>query len=135
MREKKLNSAVTADIADLGWDKSGATDEQIGNALDKMHGDGLIVSGYRYTVSGPAGDGKARSVTQFWFKATNVAAAKQCYVGGCSGQVCSEIEGVITTCEARPEYACYHNATCEAQADGSCGWTPTAELQTCLGNP
>ena len=135
LREKKLNSAVSVDIADLGWDKSGARDEQVGEALDRMHTDGLIVAGYRYTVSGPAGTAKARSVTQFYLRATDAAAEKTCFVGGCSGQICSETEGVISTCEWKPEYACYHSATCEVQADGNCGWTQTAALQACLANP
>ena len=134
-KELKLNSAVTATIADVQWDRSGASDRLIGTALDKMHTDGLIVSGYRSTVTGPAGEGKARSVTQLWFKATNEVAQAECFVGGCSGQVCSEDEGVITTCEFRPEYACYHTATCEVQSDGKCGWTASAELSACLANP
>ncbi len=135
LRERKLNSSVKAEIADLGWDKSGATDEQIGEALDRMHTDGLIVSGYRYTVSGPGGQAKARSVTQFYLRVTDTPAEKTCFVGGCSGQICSDQEGVISTCEWRPEYACYQNATCEVQADGNCGWTATAELSACLMNP
>ncbi len=57
-----------------------------------------------------------------------------CYVGGCSGQVCSDDPSVYTTCEWRPEYACYQDATCELQADGKCGWTDTPELQRCLDN-
>jgi hypothetical protein len=128
-KESKLNSAVTAMIADIQWDNSGASDRLVGTALDKMHTDGLIVSGYRTTVTGPGGDGKARSVSQLWFKMTNEPAQAECFVGGCSGQVCSEDQGVITTCEFRPEYACYHDATCEVQSDGKCGWTQTSELQ------
>ena len=60
--------------------------------------------------------------------------AAPCYVGGCSSQVCSDREGVITTCEFRPEYACYREsfATCERQGDGSCGWTPNADLSACI---
>lgn len=134
LRERKLNSSVRADIAELGWDKSDATDEQIGVALDKMHTDGLIVAGYRTTVSGPGGQAKGRSVTQFYLRATDEVTEKQCFVGGCSGQVCSDQEGVITTCEWREEYACYREATCEVQTDGNCGWTQTAALQACLGN-
>jgi hypothetical protein len=134
-REKKLNSALNVSIADLGWDKSGATDEQIGLAFDRMHTSGLIVAGYRYTVSGPAGTAPARSVTQFWLRATDEAATKTCYVGGCSGQICSDEQGVISTCEWREEYACYRTAACEVQADGNCGWTQTTELQACLANP
>jgi len=60
------------------------------------------------------------------------AAATQCYVGGCSGQVCSDQSGVVTTCEYMPWYACYRDATCEPQPDGTCGWTPTPELAQCL---
>ena len=58
-----------------------------------------------------------------------------CYVGGCSSQVCSDEEGVVSTCEWREEYACYQGAACERQADGECGWTQTDELRECLGEP
>lgn len=135
IREKKLNSSVKAELAELGWDRSGATDEQIGTALDKMHTDGLIVSGSRFTVTGPGGTGKGRTVEQFWLRATDEApAGKQCRATGCSGQICAE-EDRFSTCEFRPEYACYQAATCEVQADGECGWTQTTELQACLANP
>jgi hypothetical protein len=39
---------------------------------------------------------------------------------------------VVSTCEWRPEYACYADATCEVQDDGACGWTETDELRDCL---
>jgi hypothetical protein len=55
-----------------------------------------------------------------------------CVVGGCSGQVCSDDGGVVTTCEWLPEYACYRKAACERQADGACGWTLSDELAACL---
>lgn len=59
--------------------------------------------------------------------------AKQCRVGGCSGQLCvGPGEPDVTTCEWRPEYACYRDATCERQPDGGCGFTPTKELRRCL---
>jgi eight-cysteine-cluster-containing protein len=58
----------------------------------------------------------------------------ECRATGCSGTVCAA-EDVITTCEFRPEYACYQSATCGAQADGQCGWTMTPELEACLANP
>ncbi len=38
----------------------------------------------------------------------------------------------MSTCEFKPEYACYKSATCERQKSGSCGWTPTAELTKCI---
>ncbi len=57
----------------------------------------------------------------------------RCVVTGCSSQVCSD-RPVATTCEWRPEYACYADATCERQADGKCGWTMDTELTTCLAD-
>jgi hypothetical protein len=58
-----------------------------------------------------------------------------CSVGGCSGQVCGEasaLDGLVTTCEYRAEYACYKEAVCERQATGMCGWTETPALRACL---
>lgn len=55
-----------------------------------------------------------------------------CFVGGCSGQICSSNKDVITTCEYREEYACYKSAKCERQSNGQCGWTDTPELSACL---
>jgi hypothetical protein len=129
-REKKLNSSATASLAEIGWDASGATEEQIGTAIAQMFTNNVIIAGDRYTVSGPGGTGKARTATQFY---TRVLDEKTCFVGGCSAQLCSDREGLISTCEWREEYACYAGATCEAQADGECGWTQTDELLTCLG--
>jgi hypothetical protein len=57
-----------------------------------------------------------------------------CFVGGCSGQLCTEERGAVSTCEWREEYACYQNAKCERQQSGKCGWTPTTELNMCLSN-
>lgn len=58
-------------------------------------------------------------------------ASGECRRAGCSGQVCADRD-VVTTCEFRPEYACYQNARCERQPSGECGWTPTLELRSCL---
>ena len=58
-------------------------------------------------------------------------AAGECRATGCSGQICSD-EDVITTCEFKPEYACYMTAKCERQPEGRCGWTMTPELKSCL---
>ena len=62
---------------------------------------------------------------------------KGCMIGGCSGQVCTEAgNDPITTCEFRPEYACYQEnfARCEVQSDDKCGWTENNELKQCLSN-
>jgi hypothetical protein len=129
-REKKLNGSATENLAEIGWDASGADEETIGKAIEQLFINDVIISGDRYTVRGPGGKGKARTATQFY---TRVLDEQTCFVGGCSGQVCSDREGVITTCEWRDEYACYADATCEVQGDGTCGWTPTEELLGCLG--
>lgn len=57
-----------------------------------------------------------------------------CRVGGCSGQLCTSAAGggAVSTCEFRPEYACYRGATCAVQPSGQCGWTPTDSLRSCL---
>lgn len=56
-----------------------------------------------------------------------------CIITGCSGQVCAS-QPVITTCEWREEYACYHDpniTTCGCNM-GICGWAQTPELALCL---
>jgi hypothetical protein len=57
-----------------------------------------------------------------------------CFVGGCSGQICTDNPNIASTCEWREEYACYRTAKCERQASGQCGWTDTKELRACLIN-
>jgi eight-cysteine-cluster-containing protein len=64
-----------------------------------------------------------------------VVTSKGCFVGGCSGQICSDRQDIASTCEFREEYACYKTAKCERQAGGQCGWTETSELKMCLNNP
>lgn len=64
------------------------------------------------------------------------APADDCIRTGCSGIICTEPGNEqITTCEYKPEYACYEQASCERQADGTCGWTQTEALASCLANP
>lgn len=76
----------------------------------------------------PAGDYR---FTLTVAKAAPVVVAK-CYVGGCSGQICSDQPDAVSTCEYRAEYACYKQATCERQSNGQCGWTQTTALASCL---
>ena len=66
--------------------------------------------------------------------------ANGCAVSGCSMQLCISAEeaaagGGVSTCEFRPEYACYREASCEIQANGKCGWTETETLKQCLAHP
>lgn len=58
-----------------------------------------------------------------------------CAIGGCSNQVCGEvdeIDNMATTCEFRAEYACYPFARCEQQTSGECGWTETEQFSRCV---
>lgn len=57
-----------------------------------------------------------------------------CFVGGCSNQICSDSQGMVSTCIYKEEYACYKNATCARQSDGACGWTKTKDLEMCLSS-
>jgi len=59
-----------------------------------------------------------------------------CVRAGCSDHLCVE-EGmdIASTCEWRPVYECYQQATCERQQNGQCGFTPTHELVECLERP
>ena len=60
----------------------------------------------------------------------------ECVRGGCSGTLCSEPgNDMVSTCEWKPEYACYQKAECKRQAGGACGWTKTPELDACVANP
>jgi hypothetical protein len=63
----------------------------------------------------------------------NAPALPACEKSGCSGQICADHQ-MISTCEFRPEYACYQAATCERQANGACGWTQTPALPSCLAS-
>jgi hypothetical protein len=56
-----------------------------------------------------------------------------CVRSGCGNSLCVEAgKEVITTCEYRPEHACYEPAKCERQADGVCAFTKSPELEACL---
>jgi hypothetical protein len=55
---------------------------------------------------------------------------KTCIISGCSGQICGEVS-LMSTCEWRPEYACFKQAKCEIQPTGNCGWTYTPEYNAC----
>lgn len=96
-------------------------------APEKRDTNEIPSSAYRFTVKV-----EKRTVSEVTPPTTKPAGA--CYVGGCSGQICSDEKDVVSTCEFREEYACYKTAKCERQPSGQCGWTPTAELTACLQN-
>lgn len=66
----------------------------------------------------------------------SAVAANRCVKAGCSGQLCGEPgDDSITTCDMKPEYACYKTAECAVQPDGKCGWTMSDELKGCMASP
>lgn len=131
-REMKLNSSFTQNIAGVDLTGPGASEELVRQALAAISGgEGVLVAGNHAIVTGPGGKMPQLKATQFYLRAGASQAMKPCIKTGCSSQVCSD-RNVITTCEWRPEYACYQKAVCERQSDGSCGFTPSAELTACL---
>ena len=131
--EKALNTSRSANIAGIDWTAGGFDDDQISKFWNEMTNEsGVIVAGDRYSFTENNVSAKGRTATAVYRR---LQSAQPCYTGGCSGQYCSDHEGLISTCEFRPEYACYQTATCERQADGVCGWTETPELNACLANP
>ncbi len=134
LTEKALDSFESADIAEVDFAPTKLSTAEIDGLNDLLtKPDGLIVAGDKYTFEVGGREGHGRRATAAYERLTSPAQAA-CYVGGCSSQICSDIPNVISTCEWKPEYACYHEATCERQADGACGWTETPELKACLGN-
>jgi hypothetical protein len=130
--EKALNNSRTATVHAVDWSAGGFDDDQIANLSTEMVSSpgGILIAGDRYTYTEHNQSAKGRTVTAAYRRLVD----QTCYVGGCSGQICSDQEGVISTCEWKDEYACYASATCERQPDGQCGWTATPELTACLGN-
>lgn len=135
LTEKGLNTSRAVDIAEVDFTDAQLADAQLEAAIGAMFSpSGVIVAGDRFDFKLAGRKGKGRTATAVYQRVADVAAGA-CYVGGCSGQICSDQEGAISTCEFRPEYACYAEATCERQDNGKCGWTETPELSACLANP
>ncbi len=128
--EKALNTSRSATVHGLDWSLAGLDDDQIATLSTEMVASpgGVIIAGSRYWYKENGQRAKGRTVTAAYRRLVD----QTCYVGGCSGQICSDDPGAISTCEWRDEYACYQTATCERQSDGQCGWTATAELDACL---
>jgi uncharacterized protein DUF6748 len=138
--EAKLNSSFTRNIAGVNLDAAALGENNAPVVYMAMAGpDGVIIAGCDVAVTGPGGKSFVLRATQVYGRSKPDSSAvkpdtgsmKPCIKTGCSNQVCSD-EPVATTCEFRPEYACYQKAACERQADGNCGFTKTAELTECL---
>lgn len=140
-QEIKLNSTFERNIAGVEFEAVKASDDLLSQAYSSLTGsEGIIVAGTDSPVSGPAGRSYSLKVTQFYLRAapananateTKKPPAKGCIKTGCSRVICAD-EEMMSTCEWRPEYACYTTARCERQTDGKCGFTKTPELTECL---
>lgn len=138
--EAKLNSGFSRNIAGVKLEDAGLGENNAPVAYAAMTGpDGVIVPGNDVVVTGPGGRSFELKGTQAYFRkkpetsstTPGSGSMKPCIKTGCSSQVCADHE-VITTCEYRPEYACYRKATCARQKDGNCGFTRTPALTACL---
>jgi hypothetical protein len=62
-----------------------------------------------------------------------VPKATKCYKGGCSGQICSDKQGVISTCEWKSYYLCFQYSSCGSFGAGSaCAWEQTSYYKACM---
>ena len=137
--EAKLNSSFSRNIAGINLEAAGLGENaSVVNAA--MTGpEGVIVAGQDSPVKGPGGRSFELKATQVYVRnksdsglgRPNTGSMKPCIKTGCSSQICAD-HNVVSTCEFRPEYACYQKATCERQTDGNCGFTKTPELTECL---
>jgi hypothetical protein len=130
--EAKLNSTVSRNIAGVDLTGVAAPENAVSEASTAMTGsDGVLVAGFHAVITGPGGKSETLKANQFYLRGGQVQASKPCLKTGCGNQLCADHD-VISTCEWRPEYACYQKAACERQADGNCGFTKTTELVECL---
>ncbi len=62
------------------------------------------------------------------------SADADCGTGGCSGQICGQkdkVQGIITTCEYKPEYDCLKKTGCGC-ISGKCEWKKTQDYLDCM---
>ncbi len=128
-----LNRYFSKSLASYDLSMVEASDEQFVLAQEAVNSEnGLPMAGKFVEVAGPAGSAQGIAASQFYLKVESTK-PKMCFPTGCSGQICSDTD-VITTCEWRPEYACFRNASCSTQNNGDCGWVMDDELRRCLAN-
>jgi hypothetical protein len=70
MHASLLNTSDGQDIAALDFSKSGARPDQVDAATAAEHGRGLLIAGYAYVVTGPAGALPGYVVTQLYLGVT-----------------------------------------------------------------
>ena len=138
--EAKLNSSFSRNIAGVNLEAVGLGENASIVSAAMTGPEGVIVAGQDSPVKGPGGKSFELKATQVYVRNKSestsgappyVGIRKPCVKTGCSSQICAD-HNVVSTCEFRPEYACYQKAACERQTDGNCGFTRTPELTACL---
>jgi hypothetical protein len=138
-RETKLNSSFSRNIAGVNLEAANLGEKAALVTAAMTGADGVIATGQDSPVKGPGGRSFELKATLIYVRnrpdagprKPDSGSLKPCMKTGCSSQVCAD-HNVISTCEFRPEYACYQKATCARQSDGNCGFTKTPELAECL---
>jgi hypothetical protein len=127
MKEHSLNNSFTANIAAIDWSYASLSSHEIdafANEIDSPFG--TIIAGDRYSVTHSQ---KGRTATAAFHRLVEDA---PCYRGGCSGELCTDTSGMVSSCIWKPIYACDEAATCERQTDGSCGFTQDDAFNACV---
>jgi hypothetical protein len=128
MKEHSLNNSFTANIAAIDWSYADLSAHEIAAFTIEIASDyGTIIAGDRYYLSHSM---KARTATAAFHRLVEDG---PCYRGGCSDELCSDQQGLVSSCIWKPIYACDEQATCERQGDGTCGLTHDAAYDTCVG--
>ncbi len=99
-------------------------------AQDKGCGKDEVIIG---DDGGDGGDGGDVSTTSGGGNTAGSGGGTACYIGGCSGQLCSDVPDAASTCEWLDEYLCYQLfGVCEADTEGACGWVQSQALLDCI---
>ncbi len=102
--------------------------------INNIAANGLTITANYHTKEDKNVFGQILSTFKFTNPLENKDSSIKCVTGGCNGETCKDenAEQILTACVWFPQYACYKTAKCEVQNDGKCGWTLTAELNSCL---
>jgi hypothetical protein len=126
----ELNTKQGSDLAALDFSESNASPRQVEGALETLRQKpGLLGRGQGLRRHRPAGTMPGYLVHQFYLPVSGMVVATprptDCYVGGCSSELCTDDPDAMSACIFKPENECFRAATCARQPDLRCGWTPT----------
>ena len=93
----------------------------------------ITTNNYRFVLNDATENSANITVSKTSIVNTNPPTAP-CYVGGCSGEICSDKKDIASTCIYNSKFACYKSASCARQVNGKCGWTQTPQLTACTNN-